>query len=220
MMFEGDDALKPIKVLSGGERSRVSLGKILASPSNVLLLDEPTNHLDVESVLALTDALEEFAGAVVLVTHSEEMLRRIATRLIIFQGDAPFLFEGGYDEFLESIGWIEEQGDTGVVKKKKKKAGVSKKEARRQRAQAKQAQDSAINPLRKRAARLEGEVATLEDEISELENRLLAVSQGEHEEDLGSLSKSIASKRKSLEKTLSIWEEVQQELDDLLKNKT
>ena len=219
MMFEGDDALKSIKVLSGGERSRVSLGKILASPSNVLLLDEPTNHLDVESVLALTDALEEFAGAVVLVTHSEEMLRRIATRLIIFQGDAPFLFEGGYDEFLESIGWIEEQGDTGVVKKKKKKAGVSKKEARRQRAQAKQAQDSAINPLRKRAARLEGEVATLEDEISELESRLLAVSQGEHEEDLGNLSKSIASKRKSLEKTLATWEEVQQELDDLLKNK-
>jgi ATP-binding cassette subfamily F protein 3 len=220
MMFEGDDALKPIKVLSGGERSRVSLGKILASPSNVLLLDEPTNHLDVESVLALTDALEEFAGAVVIVTHSEEMLRRIANRLIVFQGDIPFLFEGGYDEFLESIGWIEEQGEAGVVKKKKKKAGTSKKEARRQRAQAKQAQDSAINPLRNRAARLEEEVAMLEEEIVELENKLLVVSQSEHPEDLGSLSKSIATKRRSLEETLGRWEETQQELDNLSKSKT
>ena len=174
MMFEGDDALKKIKVLSGGERSRVSLGKILASPSNVLLLDEPTNHLDVESVLALTEALEEFEGAVVLVTHSEEMLRRIATRLIVFQGDAPFLFEGGYDEFLDSIGWAEEQSDGGG-KPKKKKQGLSKKDARRQRAQSKQADDQRVAPLKQEVERLEKSINTLEAQIPDIEKELLEV---------------------------------------------
>jgi ATP-binding cassette subfamily F protein 3 len=92
MMFEGDDALKKISVLSGGERSRVVLGKILATPTNLLLLDEPTNHLDVESVEALTTALEGFEGAVVLVTHNEDILRRLVNRLIVFQGEEPFVF--------------------------------------------------------------------------------------------------------------------------------
>ena len=70
-MFEDDKALKKIQVLSGGERSRVLIGKLLASPANLLLLDEPSNHLDMESTDSLVEALEAFDGAVVIVTHSE-----------------------------------------------------------------------------------------------------------------------------------------------------
>ncbi len=108
MMFEGDAALKKINVLSGGEKSRVLLGKIIATPSNLLLLDEPTNHLDMDSIESLLESLEVFSGALVLVTHDEELLRKLCTRLIVFQGDKPFVFEGTYDSFLSSIGWEEE----------------------------------------------------------------------------------------------------------------
>ena len=109
MMFEGDDALKKISVLSGGEKSRVLLGKILATPTNLLLLDEPTNHLDMESIEALIDTLKSYEGAVVVVTHSELILRELATRLIVFQGSIPHLFDHDYGYFLEKEGWDEER---------------------------------------------------------------------------------------------------------------
>jgi ATP-binding cassette subfamily F protein 3 len=115
MMFEGDNALKKVKVLSGGEKSRVLLGKILITPSNCLLLDEPTNHLDMDSIESLMEAVEEFDGAVLIVTHSEEILRRLATRLIVFDRDKCTLFEGGYDDFLRRIGWESEE-EEGAVK--------------------------------------------------------------------------------------------------------
>jgi ATP-binding cassette subfamily F protein 3 len=109
MMFEGDLAKKKIKVLSGGERARVLLGKILAKPANLLLLDEPTNHLDMESIESLTDEIGNFPGAVVIVTHSEIMLRNLATKLIIFHNGNAEYFNGTYDDFLEKIGWETEE---------------------------------------------------------------------------------------------------------------
>lgn len=109
MMFEGDAALKPVKVLSGGEKSRVLLAKILATPSNLLLLDEPTNHLDIESCESLVEACQEYEGAMLLVSHDEDFLRGFATRLIVFDGGRLFVFEGTYDEFLADVGWVEEK---------------------------------------------------------------------------------------------------------------
>ncbi len=113
MMFSGDLSKKKISVLSGGEKSRVLLGKILAKPCNLLLLDEPTHHLDMESIEALIDALEEFNGAVVIVTHSELILRRLnLTKLIICEDQKQTVFLGNYDEFLEKLGWEHESGST------------------------------------------------------------------------------------------------------------
>jgi ATP-binding cassette subfamily F protein 3 len=108
MMFSGDAAEKNIKALSGGERSRVLLGRILANPTNLLLLDEPTNHLDMESIEELTEQLDEYEGAVIIVTHSEMILRDIATKLIVFNEGKASLFLGNYDDFLEKIGWEDE----------------------------------------------------------------------------------------------------------------
>ncbi|MBP9838085.1 MAG: ABC-F family ATP-binding cassette domain-containing protein [Proteobacteria bacterium] len=127
MMFEGDSALKQISVLSGGERSRVLLGKILLKPSNLLLLDEPTNHLDMDSIDCLMEAIDIFDGAVVIVTHSEMIIRSLATRLVVFDGDEAFIFEGTYDDFLERIGWKEDL-DTGFSNSiEEKPATVEKK---------------------------------------------------------------------------------------------
>jgi ATP-binding cassette subfamily F protein 3 len=118
MMFSGDTSNKKISVLSGGEKSRVLLGKIIAKPCNLLLLDEPTHHLDVESIEALIDALEDFQGALIIVTHSELMLRRMhLNKIVLCEEEGQKLFLGTYDEFLDKMGWEEEK--TGKSKKAK-----------------------------------------------------------------------------------------------------
>ena len=83
-MFSGDDSQKKIKVLSGGEKSRVMLGKILAGATNLLLLDEPTNHLDQESVNELVNQINSFKGSSIIVTHNEYILKNFANKFIVF----------------------------------------------------------------------------------------------------------------------------------------
>ena len=131
-MFQGDDAKKKISVLSGGEKNRVLLGKIVARPANLLLLDEPTNHLDMDSVDALIDEIDRFPGAVALVSHSEGLLRRVCNKFVIFRKGGVEVFEGGYQDFLDKIGW--EDGDEaelrpykGRLQAQQKGAGDEKK---------------------------------------------------------------------------------------------
>ncbi len=129
MMFDGDLSKKKVSVLSGGERSRVLLGKIISHPTNLLLLDEPSHHLDVESIEALIEELNDYAGALVIVTHSELILKTLAKNLIIFhQGRAEY-FHGRYEDFLEKVGW---EGEP--ITEKKVKTKMNKKEARKLRA--------------------------------------------------------------------------------------
>jgi len=116
MMFGGDLALKKVAVLSGGEKSRTLLGKILAHPSNLVLLDEPNNHLDMESIDALIESLQSFPGALLIVTHNERILRALATKLIVFHRGKVDVFNSSYDEFLEKIGWEEENDGKGAQK--------------------------------------------------------------------------------------------------------
>ncbi len=120
MLFSGDSAQKRISVLSGGEKSRVSLGKIILTPCNLLVLDEPTNHLDIESCEALCEAIENFKGASIIVSHNEYLLNNIANKLIIFDNDKTFLFEGNYQDFLKKIGWASEK-ENKIIKIEKNK---------------------------------------------------------------------------------------------------
>jgi ATP-binding cassette subfamily F protein 3 len=207
MMFEGDDALKKISVLSGGERSRVLLGKILATPSNMLLLDEPTNHLDVESVMSLTDALEEFDGAVVIVTHNEDILRRVAQRLIVFQGDQPFLFEGTYDEFLDSIGWEEEADLVPRGKKKSKPSAAKGREQKREKAEVLQERSRQLTPLKEQVASLEKGIASLEKQVAAAHESLAKASSSGDAAGIKSASQELARAEKELAEQLSSWED-------------
>ena len=106
MMFGGDKSCKINGVLSGGEKSRVLLGKIIATPCNLLLLDEPTHHLDMESIEALIDAIEDFEGAVIIVTHSELILKRMALdKIVVCHERKQEMHLGTYEEFLDKNGW-------------------------------------------------------------------------------------------------------------------
>ena len=108
LMFPGDNALKKIKVLSGGEKSRVVLAKILVTPCHLIYLDEPTNHLDMQSCDSLIEAIDDFDGSIIMVTHNEMHLRAVAAKLVIFDDNKIRVYEGSYDEFLEDIGWADE----------------------------------------------------------------------------------------------------------------
>jgi ATPase subunit of ABC transporter with duplicated ATPase domains len=99
-MFKGPEQNKKIANLSGGERNRLHLAKLLKSGGNVLLLDEPTNDLDVNTLRALEDALLEFAGCVVVISHDRWFLNRIATHMMAFEGDGKVSwFEGNYQDY-------------------------------------------------------------------------------------------------------------------------
>jgi ATP-binding cassette ChvD family protein len=104
--FRGGDQQKPVGKLSGGERNRVHLAKMLKSGGNVLLLDEPTNDLDVDTLRALEDALLDFAGCAVVITHDRWFLDRVATHILAFEGDSQVTwFEGDWAEYAE---WVKE----------------------------------------------------------------------------------------------------------------
>jgi ATP-binding cassette, subfamily F, member 3 len=166
MMFSGDHALKKISVLSGGEKSRVLLGKIIVSPASLLFLDEPTNHLDMESIGSLVEAIDAFAGAVVIVTHSEMILNALAERLVVFDDNKVTVFEGTYQDFLDRVGWKDETPADGAIEKRAKfEKGMNKKNLRKMRAEIVTNRSRVLNPIQKR-------MAEIEDTILELEKRL------------------------------------------------
>ena len=102
--FRGADQQKRVKDLSGGERNRVHLARMLKSGANVLLLDEPTNDLDVDTLRALEEALVRFAGCVVVISHDRWFLDRIATHILAFEGNSEVVwFEGNYSEYVEDL---------------------------------------------------------------------------------------------------------------------
>ena len=187
MMFSGDLAKKAISVLSGGEKSRVLLGKIIAQPCNLLLLDEPTHHLDIESIEALIDAIEEFEGSVVIVTHSEWMLRRIPfNKLVICHKQKQELFSDTYDEFLAKVGWEEEQPE------KPKKAPPP--------------------PIKKsnkgEIKKCEDQIMILEEAIKKNNEKLTVVSQSGTREEIKKLVHAIGEDQKQIEALYKRLEEL------------
>lgn len=101
-LFTGDDSFKPVSALSGGEKGRLALAKLIYSRVNVLVLDEPTNHLDIASCEALEDALNDYGGTIITVSHDRYFLDRIATQILFFGDKGVEHFDGGYTEFYQA----------------------------------------------------------------------------------------------------------------------
>jgi ATP-binding cassette subfamily F protein 3 len=199
MMFEGDDALKKISVLSGGEKSRVMLGKLLVTPVNLLLLDEPTNHLDMESCDALLAAIDSFDGVVIMVTHNEMFLHALAQRLIVFQNDRIEVFAGSYGDFLEKVGW-EHEGPVQKHEVEKAVLKLTKKELRRRRSEIVTERGKVLKPIEQSIAKAENDIGRFEDELSELNQAMQEASQNQNGKKIVEFSRSIHKRQSEIDR--------------------
>jgi ATP-binding cassette subfamily F protein 3 len=214
MMFEGDNALKKVSVLSGGERSRVLLGKLLVSPANLLMLDEPTNHLDMESIDSLIEAIEAFDGAVIIVTHSELILEALATKLIVYDNDTVSVFEGTYLDFLDRVGWSDE-GGVRVKKGKKQDAdrNGNRKDAKKMRTGIVADKSKVLGALKKKIAEIEEQITKLEFDVEQDTQKLLEVSIKGEALAIKRLSQIVRDNKARIEKLFNELETVTNEHD-------
>lgn len=192
MMFQGDKAKKTISCLSGGEKSRVLLGKIIATPCNLLLLDEPSNHLDMESIEALIEALTHFPGSIIIVTHNENLLKRLPSQLIICHENRQVLFPGTYDEFIQKDGW-------GDLPKRHTHTTSPQKELKKKRAELLSARAKALRHIQQRINTLETSITTLEEEINSHNELLIKASKDKKSSRISELSIAIANKQKKVD---------------------
>ena len=178
-LFSGGDQKKPIKALSGGERNRVALARMLIEPANTLLLDEPTNHLDPASVDVLTDALSDFPGTMVFISHDPTFLARIATRVVEIDDGKVRDYIGDYEYYL----WKRSQEWDALAKEAAKEnsgksdgvAPSGKKSKKKKSGRLDSAHPESkpnFRDLSKSIQRLEKQVARAEEEISTLEGRV------------------------------------------------
>lgn len=230
MLFSGDDALKKISVLSGGEKSRVMLAKLLVTPVNLLLLDEPTNHLDMESCDAMLAAIDNFDGTVIVVTHNEMFLHALAERLIVFQNDTIEVFNGTYQQFLDDVGWADESPTAPASEINAPHNGtnrkITKKDARRKRSEIVAERSKAISPLQQCLDKLETDIETHEKKLDYLNQSMQLASQDQDGRQIAELSRAIHQCRSEIDRLFDELEIAtkeferrnavfQQQLDDL-----
>ncbi len=173
-LFSGDDIEKPVRVLSGGERTRLAVARMLLRPSNTLLLDEPTNHLDLDSKDVLLEALEDFGGKLIFVSHDRYFVDKLATKVVEIGGGQALLYPGNYEEFLWSR---KQQADAQAAAQPEVSTPAKARSAPRRETAAAPVRES--NPSYEERKKLESEARKLRkieqtrrQRIEELESRI------------------------------------------------
>jgi ATP-binding cassette subfamily F protein 3 len=175
-LFRGDDVFKPVSVLSGGEKSRLALVKLLLDPPNLLLMDEPTTHLDLASVDALIEALQPYEGTLIFISHDVHFIRVLANHVVRVENGRLRHFTGGYQYYLDKTSQSARAALTSsgrdavprVQADRQVNAAGSRKEQKRMEAEQRQARSRKRQEIQKRIAALEKEIAELEVREKEL----------------------------------------------------
>ncbi len=216
--FSGDEVQRRADTLSGGERARIALAMLMLGRANLLILDEPTNHLDVESIEALEDAIEEYPGTVLLVSHDREMLRALTTRVWVLHERRVTDFDGGFAEW-ETVS--AERQHAASVKAAEDEAlrrvDEKRKTARRDDSRARDTK-AAMRAARQRVTELETEIQSIESRIgsltAELEDPAL-YTRGGGVERARTLGAELEDRRRALERTLDAWGKASEAVDTL-----
>lgn len=218
LLFEGDEVNKEISVLSGGERSRVALARCILKPSNLLLLDEPTNHLDIESRQALLDALHDYPGTVLIVTHDRFFMNELADVIVEIRDGQAFRYPGNYEYYAEKRRQErlrEEQARnaggqtmTKTALEKKRKAVL----AAYQQEQAAKAKPSAASNFKWKLPALEKRICTLEDEMSALGEKMADPAVFSDPDKMRRLKAEYEAKQKENSELTAIWEQMADEM--------
>lgn len=206
--FSGDEVRRNTTSLSGGERARVALAMITLQRANLLVLDEPTNHLDVESIEVLEDALEEYEGTVLLVSHDRAFLRELATRVWLLEEETVVDFAGTFVEWetarMARYGGRErtEDEEDRATRTQDRAAARRQRAVDRQRGEARRASKEAVMQAEARALALELEVADLE---ARLADPSLYDGSADRALEAGGLHREVRAKRKALDEALGEW---------------
>jgi ATP-binding cassette subfamily F protein 3 len=198
-LFSGEDAEKPLDGLSGGERRRLSLAILVQSGSNVLILDEPTNHLDLESREALEQALDEFPGSLLLVSHDRALLDAVGTRTVAFEDRTLHSYVGGWPEYLR------------VVQERERQAAKPKPKPVRAKAKAEATpRASAARPARpaREQAELEREIEAAEAALAAIEDELADPAAWSTPAKSAKSTKRHEAAKQAIEELYSRWEQV------------
>ncbi|MEI8292503.1 MAG: ABC-F family ATP-binding cassette domain-containing protein [bacterium] len=218
-LFRGDDVFKPIGVLSGGEKSRVALVKLLLDPPNFLLLDEPTTHLDMPSIDALIRALQPYEGTIFFVSHDVHFIRAIATSVIHVQAGKLTRYAGNYDYFREksqaggslragtvaSLGNFQPEATVGKSDGKPKMGLKEIKAQRRAEADARKAEAAERRSQERRVQELEGEIQNLEERQRELTARMEEKTTHDNPALAMKINRELADVGDSLERANTEW---------------
>ncbi len=204
-LFRGDEVFKPISVMSGGERARLLLLKLMLAGDNLLLLDEPTNHLDISSREALEEALVRYDGTILAVSHDRYFINRMAGRVLVFGADGITAGGNDYDAYAAAVA-----AAAPPPKTEDKAPRVNDYKRRKER-------DSAMRRLRTAVHRTEEEITALEEDIAALDEELADPAVGADYTRLTELTAALEEKNRLLEQAMERWEQNQQELDSLEK---
>lgn len=193
-LFKGDDVFKSINMLSGGERGRVVLMKLLLGQSNFLILDEPTNHLDIESKEVLEDALLSFQGTILFISHDRYFINKLATKIVEMRKDNAFIYQGNYNDYLEkrSEDQVEEEKVKNLSYQEKKK---NQAEIRKQQNQIK---------------KIEKEISEKEKLIDEYNQQLQCEDVFNDYQKYNEISQQLDNINQQLEELLILWEQLQE----------
>lgn len=215
-LFRGESVFLRVGALSGGEKARLSLLKLMMSGANVLILDEPTNHLDIESKEVFEEALLDFPGTCIIVSHDRYFLNRIPTRIVELTPEGLDNYLGAYDYYVEKKQQIESGkkylNEMGSSSEKEKSEGAASSEmssAEKRRLQKEREAEERRITRQKEA--LEEEIKALEEDIAQLEAEVGKVENATDHVKLAQISGELADKKKNLEERYERWIELQEE---------
>ncbi|GBF21992.1 MULTISPECIES: ABC-F family ATP-binding cassette domain-containing protein [Arenibacter] len=205
-LFRGDEVEKYVKVLSGGERNRLALAKMLLQPFNVLVMDEPTNHLDIKSKNVLKQALQNFDGTLILVSHDRDFLQGLTNKVYEFK-------DGSIKEYLGDIDFYLEQRKVDDFRAIEKKQTVVHKKEKPQEKHIDFEDQKKIKSLKNRLSSTESDIASLEKEIAAIDHDLLM----NYDATIAKANffDSYQKKKKNLESLMKTWENITLELEEI-----
>ena len=206
-LFVGDDVFKKVKVLSGGEKSRLALAKMLLNPGNFLIFDEPTNHLDMQSKSILQQALQQFKGTLMIVSHDRDFLDPIVNKTLEVQPGRVKTWLGNVSYYLEKQA-EEAEARANIQTSEKPSDGLSRKEQRRIEAEKRNALSKKIKPLQKRLEETEQRVEKLEERKAEIETEMADTAFYDDPEKVKETSLEYESIKNELAELLNKWEEI------------
>jgi ATP-binding cassette, subfamily F, member 3 len=219
-LFNGDDVFKQVGVLSGGEKSRLALAKMLLEPVNLVILDEPTNHLDMASKGVLKEALAAFDGALIVVSHDRDFLDGLVDKCIEFRARKLRTHLGGIEEYLrhrqiESVDQAFARPTIESTNGDKGTAGVDRKEQKRLEAELRNKRYAATKDLRKKIARAEAEIASLEEQKSAAESEMAQPEVYSTPDRARDVQARLREAERKLAEQYGVWERLASELDEI-----